>query len=192
MIPSQECFESGNFVAREIDDRLVIEFEFTIGKRTVQLASPLTSSLVLQVEFRGKEPKCIPPFRLCVIKRQIRVLEYRIDGVSVFRGNGDSDAREGGNAMVAELCGLRESGNDLASKSRTFFTAVLHRHDDREFIPAQAGNKVAVPQSVSKAVGHAAQERIAGRMAEGVVDLFEIVEIEQHDCEPAAPIRSTQ
>ena len=63
MISAQQCFEAGNFVAREIDDRLIIEFEFAIGQRRAQLASPFYLRLVLAIELRCKKSEGIPPFR---------------------------------------------------------------------------------------------------------------------------------
>ena len=53
--------------------------------------------------------------------------------------------------------------------------AIEHHH---EFITTEAGNEVVLAGALTQTRGDFLQHRVAGRMAEGVVDRFEIVQID--------------
>ena len=52
-------------------------------------------------------------------------------------------------------------------------------HDDLEFVAAKPPDAADLVDRALKPLGHLGQQRIAGRMAHGIVDLLEAVEIEQ-------------
>jgi hypothetical protein len=52
------------------------------------------------------------------------------------------------------------------------------RHDDGEFVAGQARQQVAVPQRCFEALRRRLQKAVADRMAEGIVDRFEAVQVE--------------
>jgi hypothetical protein len=49
---------------------------------------------------------------------------------------------------------------------------------NRKLVTAQSAHRVAVANALAQAAGHFFQQIIADRMTEGVIDVFEIVEIE--------------
>ena len=53
--------------------------------------------------------------------------------------------------------------------------------NDNEFVAAQAPDGVEGANGPDDTFAHAAQDEIAGAMAVAIVDLFEAVQIEQHD-----------
>ena len=69
-------------------------------------------------------------------------------------------------------------GGKLAGVGRP--GAALH---DGEFVAAEAGHRVGAAHHALQALGHRAQQRVADRMAERIVDALEAVEIEEHDRE---------
>ena len=49
------------------------------------------------------------------------------------------------------------------------------RHQNREFVAAQAADRVDFPHRALQALGHRHQQAVAGFVAQGVVDLFEAI-----------------
>jgi hypothetical protein len=56
---------------------------------------------------------------------------------------------------------------------------VAARQDDLELVTPQAADPPVVAHRALQPAGHLLEQRIAGRVAHGIVDLFEAVEIEQ-------------
>jgi hypothetical protein len=48
---------------------------------------------------------------------------------------------------------------------------------DGKFVAAKAGHEIGTPQDLTQPLGNTFQQRIADRMSEGIVHLFEVVEI---------------
>ena len=52
--------------------------------------------------------------------------------------------------------------------------------DDRELVAADAGHRVVLADAVAEALRHLQQQLVAGRVAEGVVDGLEVIEVDEH------------
>jgi hypothetical protein len=63
-----------------------------------------------------------------------------------------------------------------------FVRRVIKRLDDRELVAAQSRQNVGIANGDLEALGHLAQQLIAGRVPERVVDLLEPVEVEREHC----------
>ena len=57
---------------------------------------------------------------------------------------------------------------------------------DGEFVAAETSHRIDAAHHALQALGHRAQQRVADRMAERIVDALEAVEIEEHDRELVA------
>ena len=76
-----------------------------------------------------------------------------------------------------------------AASSLASVGLALDLHDG-EFVAAEPGDRIDAAHDALQALGHRAQQRVADRMAERIVDALEAVEIEEHDRElVAAPER---
>jgi len=63
--------------------------------------------------------------------------------------------------------------------------------DKQEFISAHAGNGVSFPQQRQQALGYSLEKQIADIVAVGVIDLFQLVEVEEHHAEfDLVPLRA--
>ena len=60
--------------------------------------------------------------------------------------------------------------------------AVCIRHKHGEFITAQAGDDVRFASAGAELLGNRAQQCVSRGVAAGVVDLFEVIQIEQQEC----------
>jgi hypothetical protein len=61
--------------------------------------------------------------------------------------------------------------------------AVHILHQDREFVPAEAGQGVRGPGGLLQAVGHDHEQSVAGDVSEGLVHQFEAIDVHVDDRE---------
>ena len=61
------------------------------------------------------------------------------------------------------------------------------RDDEREFVPPEPHEQIGIADACGEPAGGLAQQLVAGVMTEGVVDLFEVVEVDQDQGDPVAP-----
>ena len=95
------------------------------------------------------------------------------------RGHGDADAGADLDQMIVDLVAFAQAVDDAAGKARRILVRldVLLEHD--EFVAAEASDEILRPQHFAQAVGDRAQQLVAAGMAERVVDLLELVEIDE-------------
>ena len=62
---------------------------------------------------------------------------------------------------------------------------------DGELVAAEPGDRVRRADGVQEALRHLAQDRVAGRVAEAVVDGLEVVEVDEHDADRLASVGSS-
>ncbi len=65
---------------------------------------------------RGKERKTISPLRLDVVHRDVRILNERVDGITVVRIYRDADARAGTVFLLADAKWLAQAQRELCSR----------------------------------------------------------------------------
>ena len=125
---------------------------------------------------------------------------FAFEGVHAFVG----DAEQGGGvAGVVGVDGEAEAGGDgerVAFDEQGFFegdadgleelieaaVAVELGSDEDELVAAEAGEGIGAADELAEAGGDAAEDLIAGLMAESVVDVFKAVEVEDEQGEVAA------
>ena len=132
-------------------------------------------------------------------RRRLTSLRPRARGclASRLRASSRSSARRNSSAGSAVSCGATAHANVArtegmpsglgasamaASRASTIrcTAAPAAPGDDRELVAADARQAVAVADDLHAGVGHGAQDGVAGRMAELVVDRLEVVEVEEH------------
>lgn len=97
----------------------------------------------------------------------------------IHRHQADAGAHPQALAVVHEAVALHAVTHPLRGALGLVRPAV--RQDDGKFIAPQAGQGVAVAHRVGQQLGHLLQQLVAGAVAAGIVDQFELVQI---DVEP--------
>ena len=128
-----------------------------------------------------------PPVGLGAVERHVGVLEQEIGVAAVARRQRDADAGADHHLVAADLEGLGKACDDaLGERAGLLGVAqgVLQHH---ELVAAEAGDDVGAAHGRAQAVGGHAQQLVAAGMAQRVVDLLELVEVDEVDGErPAA------
>ena len=99
----------------------------------------------------------------------------------VLREQGDADAGGDMHLVAIELERGGERAQDLGRQGRGVGGLRELGLHQREFVAAEPGQGVAGPDRARDPAGHRAQQLVADRMAERVVDLLEAVEVEEED-----------
>jgi hypothetical protein len=130
---------------------------------------------------------------LGVIHRRVGVAQQGVGILAVAREQADADARRGVQHMIGHLVILGQTALDLAGNAGGGQRTVDFRQDHDEFIAAQPGYQVAGPDAAAQALRHFLQQFVADVMAQRVVDVLEIVEIDQHQGQlPGLPLADAQ
>lgn len=104
----------------------------------------------------------------------------------MHRGQGDADAGADRERSLADRAGLAERGHELVAQRPGFFGAAHGLEDDDELVAAEAGHQVARSHLAAQALGHLLEQGVAHRVAVGIVDGLEAIEIDHQDAAAAA------
>ncbi|MNM65654.1 hypothetical protein D3C81_771100 [compost metagenome] len=81
--------------------------------------------------------------------------------------------------LFLEVDRLMQVVDQAGAKAVDFVAAVHAVHYQDKLVTAQAGHQITVAGRFTQAGGDFQQHRVAGGMAEGVVDRFETVQVQQ-------------
>ncbi len=185
MEPARQRLDTDHLSGDQAGDRLVHHAQLlAAGEGLRQVASEeelaLHALIVLgQVQLDARALV----FR--VVHRDVCPLKEGCDVVSVVGRERDSRRscdREGDPIYVHRLGDRPEQ---IAHDAQGLFGPGDVRHDEREFVASEPGNRRSATARADEAFGDLAQQPIAGVVAKGVIDFLETVEVEQGDCRPA-------
>ena len=186
MAPAHQCLEPADAPRAEIVDGLVVELELLAHQRLAQVEFEGTAGLEADIHRRLEEAPGAAPVRLGAVERDIGVLEELVAGGAVAGRKADADAHPDAGAVAVEVIRRADDLDDPARQHGGILRLLGFRDDDREFVAAETRDRVDLAHASPQPVGHRAQERVAHRVAEGVVDFLEAVEVEAQDRERAA------
>ena len=189
MLPSNERLEPELRAGAQVDDRLVFEEELVVIERPGECGAELAAAggRVLHAAFEDPYATLAERFRR--VHRGVRVAEELIGlgsrVVLVDRSGGDRDPDAGGerDRSLPELEGRGQRGKDpLGDALRSRRGRILD--EEGELVATEAAGTVLGTQNASQPAGDEPQEPIADRVAEPVVHILEIVEVDEQDGEP--------
>ena len=124
------------------------------------------------------EAELVAAFVLGAVEREIGLHHHAVDVGNVAAIGNDADAGGGLHLIAVDAEG---TGDDFADLGRQrfdiagVFDAVLQHG---KFVAAEAGDHVGLAYAALEAFGDRLQQLVADRMAERVVDVLEVVEID--------------
>ena len=181
MVPADQGLDTGEAPGRELELRLVVQHELAPLQSLAQLALEPAARLRLLVHGRLEQAKAVAALRLGAIKGEVGVLEQYVRVWPVLREQGDADAGGDMHLVAIELERGGERAQDLGRQGRGVGGLRELGLHQRELVAAEPGQGVAGPDRARDPAGHRAQQLVADRMAERVVDLLEAVEVEEED-----------
>ncbi len=189
MGPAHQRLDPGHHVRLGIDDRLITQIHLAARQRVAQIVFECAADLGRLVQITRIETEPAAPVALGRIERQIGIAHQIVAGQSVERRNRHADRRPDDTAAALDRIGLRQAVDDVRRHVAQLAAIFEVGKNDLEFIAAQPADHFLVADDLEQPFGNLFEQRVAGRMAERVVDLFEAVEIEQHDRADALLLR---
>ena len=160
--------------------RLVVQRQFASPKR---LAQAVFDAHVLGQPGRhvtGEKLEVVATAFLGAVHRDIGVFQQFIRRHRIGGEEGDPHAGAAGDVITAHLVGHGQRIDQLRGNPDHLFRPLrIHQHDG-EFIAAQARHRIGFTHAILQPARHFDQQIVADGMAQGVVDRFEVIQIDEH------------
>ena len=178
MVPAQQRLHGDELVAGEIDLRLIGERELAGRQRAAQVDLERAARLDARVHVRLEEAERAAPLGLGAIEREVGAFHQVVGGAAVVRRERDADADAGIDLLPVDLDRL---GDDLDQPARERARRLRRSSRHCRIANSSPPSRAIVSSSrdrAADALRDGAEQLVADRMAERVVDALEIVEVE--------------
>ena len=174
MLPAHQRLEAGDAAEVEVDDRLVVQDQLLVLDRALELLAAIEPGQRVDVHVVGEDRVAVGAGGLGGVHREVGVAQQVVAGL----GGGDADAGAQVQALALEHHGR---GEHLEQALDEHLGLARAAGEDRELVAAQAGDGVVGAQRVAQPLAADLEQAVAGGVAERVVDLLEVVEVEEGD-----------
>ena len=180
-LPAQQRLEAEHPLVGQVDDGLVDQPELVGDERAGQL---LLEPALLdggRAHVRVEDHRAAPAGDLRRVHGDVGVPDERLPG-RVLPRHGDADTAADRDLLAGQLHRVGEDVEHAVGRCAGLVRAVAGAPDqDGELVPAEPGDGVPGADRRPQPVGHLPQQRVAGLVAEGVVDRLEAVEVDEDD-----------
>ena len=142
MVPAEQRLETGDFVALQIDHRLVVEFELAGRQRLAQIELHDPAGLHLLVHPGLEKAERAAAIVLGAVERKVGISEQLVGRVAVARTDRYADAGADERLLVIDIIRLADPGNDLLRGPGRFGGLGDRRLNDHEFVAAGPCDRV--------------------------------------------------
>ena len=182
--PAHERLDAHELAGRQVGDRLVVQRQLVVAQGVAHLAGQLEAIAAVVVALGGVDPVPGAP-ALGLVHRDVGVAQQGARVLGVLGEDGDADARADVQRDPGERVGAPERRAQPGGRHRgRLGVGVLDQH--AELVAAQAGDDVAGAHRRAQPRADAAQQLVADVVAERVVELLELVEVDHRAARTAA------
>lgn len=150
MPPTQQCLEAGDLPGPNVDQRLIEHLELLALKRLMKVEFQDTTRLHPRVHLGVEQTKYTAPIRLGPIQGQVGTFQQLIGFQSILRCECYAYTDAYDNLMLANLEWLREHLDNALGEPDCIEWRLDRGLQDGEFVTAQPGDRVGLPQASSK------------------------------------------
>ena len=184
MLPAQQRFCTQR-TAQAIHLNLVVQAELLFFESQMQFTFHPGARFDSGLHVRIVKTDRVAPRRLGLIHGGICVFEQVFQAILMSAKQHDADAWRGAMGIIAEQvwpvqCGAHLLGNQLCLRGSLSDNRTQRPHHHHEFIAAQSRYGITAAYTGFQPPGDLQQQQIADVMALGVVEYFEMIEIEKH------------
>lgn len=123
------------------------------------------------------------PMPLGAIHGRVGAIDKQLRILAVVGINADADAGRQPQHVIAHAAGSADRGDDLAGDMGRIRCLRYLGKQDQELVAAMAADRVRFAHRRHQAKRHQLQHLISGRMAQGVVDFLEMVDVQEQQCQ---------
>jgi hypothetical protein len=167
-----------DLVPSEVENRLAVEQQTVFlegGANQLRLEKPRRNHLAV-ASARSVHGDPIPAGLLGLVHREVGELQHLSGAQTVEQG--DADARRDVNRLLAEYSDLPAQSLDDPLGDDHGLIGVRLREQHGEFISAHARHDIRAPNAVIQRSGDSLEEIVTGLVAEAVVHVFEVVQVD--------------
>ena len=178
MRPTAERLDAHHHFPAVVDDRLIGDPQAVVLDRGAQLVFQELALDQVRIHRRVVDAGSIAALVLRPVERQIGMAHDVGRAADILVDDGDADAGADDDGLIGDGVG-RADGGDHARGDRLQGRVIeAAGGDDGELVAAEPGDHVVATQGAGEPLGDAADELVADRVAERVVDILEVVEID--------------
>ena len=119
-----------------------------------------------------------------LVHGQVGLMEQLADVRGLFRYAGHPQTDRDAQLVAHQSKRVGEAADDAVENRADILLGLAVVQIDDEFIPAQPGYHVVLPNAGLQAAAHLLEQLVAGAVAQGVVDLLEVVHIDEDQRKP--------
>ena len=178
MVPARQRLDADDLFAAGIHDRLVGGGEAVVLDGVEQVAFEELSVGQVGVHRRVVDAGAVAALVLGAIERHVGVAQNvgGVAGAAVDRRDADRGADD--DVVAADHVGRADRGDDAAGDRLQRIGIGLAMGDDGEFVAAEAGHQILAAHDAAQPLGDVEDELVADVMAERVVDVLEVIEVD--------------
>ena len=186
--PAQQHLGARHRIGAQVDLGLVVQHELLALERRAQVAGQGQALHAVAVELGDVALDPGAPL-LGLVHGDVGALHEHVDVLAVLGEGRDADAGAELQAHAGDVEVLGDGAPDGGRDGDAGGRRLDRAQEDRELVAAEARDGVVLAQQAREALADLAQHLVAVVVAEGVVDLLEAIEVEQHhrDAGPGAP-----
>ena len=182
MIPAHERLGAGDLAGLEVELGLVVDDDLAGLDRVGQLADQREAGARVAVA-RGAVDLVADAAGLGRVHGDVGALHQRLDVAAVLGEHRDADAGAHEQRQALEAERLLDRAGEAAGDLLGLLDGGAGREQDGELVAADAGHELGVGHAGLQPRADLAQEPVAGLVAERVVELLEVVEVDQQQRE---------
>ena len=172
----QQQLELAGVAGREVHDRLRLQDEAVLVEAVADHVRPRDAAVRGGAPGRPVGDRAVAARLLGLVHREVGVGEHVVGAQALFVETGDAEA----GADRAQAAGRARDAlaADRLEHVLGGLLGVAVGHQDRELVAAEAADRHAVAESRAQRVGQRHDQLVAHPVAERVVDVLEVVEVE--------------
>jgi len=186
VVPAHEGFHPDRLAALEVDDGLVVEDELPLVHRSLQLGRAFEPLHHGRLQGRLVHLVTVLAAGLGGIHGHVRRLQDLRGVLGPDSAQGDPDAAVYLHLVVLDGEGRFQVDDDALGQLAGVVGSFGLLEEDGEFVASETSGRVAGPEGGGEPRRHGDEELVPGGVPEAVVHDFEVVEVEEQDCERRA------
>ena len=180
MPPANQGLDPEEAARAEVDDRLILDEELLVGERPADVRLEPHALVQHILHLRLKGDMAVLARRLGVVHGDVRLAEQRL-GARVRNGQRDADARRHPQLGAIELKWQLERVDQRVGQMLHLGGRRDPLYQNRKLVATEPRHRVRGARGLHDALRDRLQQPVACVMAERIVDVLEVVEVEEHD-----------
>ena len=178
MNPAAQGFDAHDLLGAVVDDRLISDLQLVSLDRYAQIVLDQLALEQIGIHVDVVDAGAVAALILGPIERHVGVTHDVGRVADILADHRDADGGADHDRLVVDGVGRAERRDQSIGDHLQRCRVASRRSDDAEFIAANAGDKVVAAQRAGQPLRDGADELVADRMAERVIDVLEVVEVD--------------